>query len=277
MKKILLVLLILVVAALPMAFAACSRTTQSSRLSTGYVCTKDGYELFSYRVFKGEQEIGTMTMCFRPLAEAEVSLPDPTKEGDRIFKGVTGTRLDLSLVVPEKGDSVTSSVIYEGDFTPIYSYKKTIIDGVTKEMQVVYEEKTVNTKLYQDGKEIDSAEFKNSGYYDNEMLYALVRASVINDSSYSFTYKCPNALTSSLDGMAITRSEAAEVSVPFLNATEKIPCYRFSISTENPYAKSYSMTVAQSKQKVDGIGVNKVITGIVEGEYKYNLDKVEIK
>ena len=288
MKKVLLIILILVVAALPVAFAACSRAAQSTRLSTGYVCSKDGYELFTYDAFYKETKIGTMTMKFSPLDKDTISLPDPTKEGDYVAE-YTGTLLETSLTVtdgllgekePKAGDSLVSYVLYGGDFAPTYSYKKTIVDGVTKEMQVVYEGKYAYTKLYENGKETASAKLKVSGAYDNEMIYALARASVIDDSSYSFSFKTPNALTSSLESIAITKSENTEVAVPCFEG-EKTACIRFAVSTNNKYASSHHLTIASSKQKVTDehgteVMLTKPITSITEGDIKYNLISVEI-
>lgn len=280
MKKILLIILVLIIAALPVALTACTRAAQSTRLAAGYVCSKDGYERFTYDAFYKDEKIGTMTMTFSPLDGDEISLPDPTQDGNYTAT-YTGTLLTVLLDLPERGDSLESYVLYSGDFVPSYSYKKTVVDGVKKEMQVVYDGKYAYTKLYQDGAEIDSAKLKIAGAYDNEMIYAVARASVIGDTSYTFSFKCPNALTSSLVGISISKTETTEVAVPCFEE-EKTPCIRFAVSSDNKYAKSYSMTIASSKQKVtDNHGsevmVTKAITSIVEGDYKYNLVNVEIE
>lgn len=291
MKKVLLIILILALSLLPMAFAACSSVSQRDLLTAGYVCGEDGYELFSYDVFKGEEIVGEMTMKFEPLKNDSVTLPSVTEEsGEKTFTGVNGSRLSVDLTM-NNDDVILSRVIYDGAFAPIYSYKRTYIGGVEKKMQVSYEGKYLHTKLFVDGKEEGGIRHKTSGCYDNEMLYAIVRASAVGESSYSLSFNVVNPLTSDTDGITISRVGEENLSLKALEPTEytlpegqqtyKTPCYVFRISTNNQYASTYSMTVAKERQTVkndtlDIKNVKKVITSITEGEYRYLLKDVEI-
>ena len=288
MKKLCLLLLILVLAATPLLFAACSNVSQRDKLMPGYSCADDGYELFTYNVFSQEQIVGEMTMKFEPLTKKSVDLP--SAEGDKHFDSVSGTLLSTDLAM-QNGDTVTSRVLYDGNFTPIFSYKRTSVGGTVKEMQVRYEGKYLYAERFEAGSKVSSYREKLSGYYDNEMLYALVRASSIGDSSYSLSFSVANALTGSTDSMSITKIGEVKESIKALEPREPqlaegetsytVPCYSFRISTGNQYAGSYTMTVTKDRQTVENdtlniVNVKKIITTITEGDYKYILKDVEI-
>lgn len=288
MKKFLLIVLLLVIAATPLLFTACSNVSQRDKLMPGYSCSDNGYELFSYNVFHQEAIVGDMTMKFEPLIKKSVSLP--AAEGTKAFDSVTGTLLSTDLTMTN-GDTITSRVLYDGNFTPIFSYKRTSVGGAVKEMQVEYESKYLYAKRFENGTEVSVYREKAAGYYDNEMLYALVRASSVSDSSYSLTFSVANALTAATDRMSITKMGEVKESVKALEPTTyelaegetsyTTPCYAFRISTGNQYAGSYTMTVTKESQTVkndtlDITNVKKIITTITEGEYKYILKDVEI-
>ncbi|MBO7390578.1 MAG: hypothetical protein J6U39_03935 [Clostridia bacterium] len=303
MKKVLLVILILTLCAAPLLFAACSSVSQRDLLTTGYVCSKDGYELFTYDVYMADEAdkytelVGTMTMKFEPKTAASFTLPSASEEGEKQIEGFTGTLLSTDLTMLN-GDTITSRVIYDSACVPTYSYKRTSIKAegsdlpVVKEMQVSYEGKYLYADLYVDGEKISSVEHKASGYYDNESIYAIVRASAIGESSYSLSFSCVNALTGTTNTMSISRQGEVNDAIELLTpANPKIPegqdkyttpTYVFSVSTDNQYASPYYMEITQKAQdvvndKINIKNVKKVITTIIEGKYKYTLVDVEIK
>ena len=289
MKKFLLIVLVFALAATPLLFAACSNVSQRDKLMQGYSCSDDGYELFVYSVFHDEAVVGKMTMKFEPLQKKNVDLP--SAGGDKgHFTEVTGTLLSTDLEL-DNGDSVLSRALYDGNFAPIYSYKRTSVGGEVKEMQVEYEEKYLYAKRFEHGQEVSCYREKKAGYYDNEMLYALVRASSVSDTSYSLSYSVANALTGATDNMTIVKAGEVKASIAALEPKEytlpegetkyTTPCYLFRIQTGNQYASTYSMTVTKERQTVkndtlDITNVKKDIATIVEGEYRYVLTDVEI-
>ena len=295
MKKVLLAVLIIVLCASPMVFAACSNVSQRDLLTTGYVCSADGYEYFAYDVYQkdgnGKTLVGEMTMKFEPKKAKNVTLPSATEEsGEKTFNSFTGTLLSVDVTMAN-GDSVTSRVIYSSSCAPTFSYKKTVIGGVTKEMQVSYEGKYLYAKLFENGVEKNSVRHKSASCYDNESLYAIVRASAVGDSSYSLSYTCVNPLTGNADGMSISRSGEKDETIDILVPTDytlpegkeayTTPTYVFTISTDNRYASTYSMQIAKSSQtvkndKIDVKNVKKVITSITEGDYTYVLKDIQI-
>ena len=295
MKKVLLTVLILAIIAVPVMLTACSNVSQRDLLTTSYVCSDDGYEYFAYDVYHKDGEtktlVGEMTMKFEPQKAKDVVLPCAEEaSGSKAFAAFTGTLLSVDVTFTN-GDSVLSRVIYGSNGTPTYSYKKTVIGGVTKEMQVSYEGKYLYAKRFEDGKEVASLRHKAAGCYDNESLYALVRASSVNNSSYSFGYTCVNPLTMNADGMSISRAGAMDQTIDILTPTDytlpegkekfTTPTYVFRIQTDNQYASSYSMEITQKSQtvkndKIDIKNVKKIITSITEGDYSYVLKDVKI-
>ncbi len=295
MKKVLLAVLILILCSVPVLFAACSNVSQRDLLTTGYVCSENGYEYFAYDVYhkdgNAKQLVGTMTMKFEPKKAKDVVLPCAEEaSGSKAFAAFTGTLLSVDVTFTN-GDSVLSRVIYGSNGTPTYSYKKTVIGDVTKEMQVSYEGKYLYAKRFEGGKEVASLRHKAAGCYDNESLYALVRASSVNNSSYSFGYTCVNPLTMNADGMTISRVGSSDETIDVLVPTDytlpegkekyTTPTYVFRIQTDNQYAASYSMEITQKSQTVkndviDVKNVKKVITSITEGDYSYVLKDIKI-
>ncbi len=295
MKKVLLAVLILILCSVPVLFAACSNVSQRDLLTTGYVCSENGYEYFAYDVYhkdgNAKQLVGTMTMKFEPKKAKDVILPCASEDsGERAFGAFTGTLLSVDLTM-DNGDSILSRVIYESDLTPTYSYKKTVIGGVTKEMQVSYEGKYLYAKRFEGGKEVASLRHKAAGCFDNESLYAIVRASVVGESSYSLSYTAVNPLTMNADGMSIGKAGTLDETIDVLVPTEytlpegkekyTTPTYVFRIQTDNQYAASYSMEITQKSVTVkndviDVKNVKKVITSITEGDYSYVLKDIKI-
>ena len=294
MKKALLIVLILLVAASPIALTACSSVSQAQLLSTAYVCdVPGGYELFTYDVYHKTDVVGEMTLKFEPLTGEAVSVPDRTAEGgEKNFTSFKGTLLSMDLRMDGvfNSDSITSKVLYTNAFTPVYSYKKTNIDGVVKEMQVSYSSKYARTKLFVDGKEEKTSrhKIKNATVFDNEMLYAIVRATKVDESSYSLTFSAPNALTATLDSLTVSRMATANANIKALEPKGKTsekdtatPAYVFRISTGNRYAESYSMEIAKESVTMNNDYMNvknvkKVILKIVEGDYSYVLKGITI-
>ena len=134
------------------------------------------------------------------------------------------------------------------------------------------------------GTKASSVEHKKSNCYDNESLYAIVRASKVSESSYSLSFTCVNALTGNADGITISKAGTAEDTISLVTTdgvTERtVPTYIFTVSTDNQYASSYAIEIAQEDQPVKSgestVNAKKVIISIVEGAYKYSLKQIEI-
>ena len=300
MKKFFIVLLILIVAALPVAVAACSNVAQSDMLTSAYVCSTDGtgYELFTYKMYHEENGqktvVGSMSLRFKPIYNTDVTLPDPTAESKERTVKLLGTHLTMSYETTELfgNDKGTSEVLYDSGFTPIYSYKRTEIGGTKKEMVVDYGAKYANTYLFVNDVQADASEQKIKGttHFDNEMLYAVIRASGVSQSSYSFSFASPNALTSTLETITVSKLSDVKENIPALvptDATEETDtskdCYLFRIAIANTYATALAVYVAKEpitlhNEYMNVTNVKKAILKIQESDgYSYILDGIEIK
>jgi len=302
MKKFIIVFLILILAATPVVFAACSRVSQTDMLSDPYIA--DNAEIFTYKIYHatdhGKDLVGEMTLTFRKVKAEDVVLQDPTAENnERTISAFSGTRLSMAYKMDGvyNSDEGFSEVLYANDYSPVYSYKHTSIGGTVKDMCVVYDTKYAYTYLYENGEKKKEAEVKvkNTTHFDNEMIYTIVRASNVSYSSYTMSFYSPNALTASLESISVSKvKEVGETGLAWVtpdeNGESMLPCYLMSISIANTYAKSYSMYV--SKNKINATfhkkgendedieyevsGVTKAIVKIEEGAYSYILDRIEI-
>ena len=305
MKKLLLLILVLAICVLPLTFAACSNVSQANKLFMSYACDDGGSELFTYTVYYQETPIGTMTMRFSPMTNAALDLESVSDPSGKVhIDAFTGTMLSVDLETTELLDkdstdpdqpthhTIHAFVLYSAaSFSPAYSYRHSVINGVDEKMQVSYNGKYLQTYYYINGEEQPSSEVKASGYYDDEMLYALVRASDVGSSSYSFSFSCFSPKLNASDTLKITRKGAVEETSPVLKPLDftpseetpkhTVPCYEFSITTDNPYASSFTMTVTQKSQTVENEQINianvkKIIVTIKEGDRKYVLSDVKV-
>ncbi|MBP5405263.1 MAG: hypothetical protein J6Y74_04890 [Clostridia bacterium] len=290
MKKIILIALILILAALPLTIAACSRVSQSDMLTNPYVT--EGSEVFTYKMFHNDDEVGTMKLTFRKVADAAITLPDPTAESKvKIFSSFSGTHLTMTYALNGvfNDDSGSSEVLYDNAYAPLYSYKKETTSGKVRELVVRYDAKYAYTYRYEDGIIADHAEIKvkNTTHFDNEMIYAVVRASGISQASYTLSFASPNALTSTLETISISKVGDAKATIDDLVSTgtpedeKAIPCYTFRLSISNSYASPYAISVAKEPLTIENenihvSNVKKAILRIDEGEYHYVLKKIEV-
>lgn len=296
MKKILLIISVLLLAALPVAFAACSSISQQALLQIGYVCSENGEELYTYDVYHREGEnkeslvkVGSMTMSYRLVKNKAVSLSDIESEtGLRTFENVFGGRLTINVTL-NNGDSVFSDVVYKSSqVAPIYSYKKTVIGGEEKIMQVVYgngkylharryEKTSADAETFQ---KVSDYRYKKDGCYDNEQIYALVRASQIEStSSFSISYSCVSPLAATVDTITISKGSAVAPLEEALALPEDAKCYAVKISTGNSYASSYLLSIVNANTpeiRSTIKNAKKVIHTIVEDDYVYALKSIDI-
>ena len=295
MKKLFLILCIVILAATPILFAACSRVSQTDMLSDPLIA--DNAEIYTYKIYHGTDVIGEMTLTFKKAKTQDVVLPDPTAANNqKVISAFSGTQLSMAYKMDGVygNDEGYSEVLYGNDYSPVYSYKHTSVGGTVRDMCVVYETKYAYTHLYENGVETKSAEVKvkNTAHFDNEMLYAIVRASGISQSSYTMSFYSPNALTATRESITVSKVQEAKLKIPALltaNESEEeeqgLSCYEFRIAIANTYAKTYSMFIAKdpitatfTKDDVEYTvsNVKKAIVTIQEGEYSYILDRIEV-
>ena len=291
MKKFLLIALIAVIALTPLAVAACSRVSQQDMLTNPYVT--EGSEVFSYKMYYGNEAVGTMTMTFTKLTKADVTLPHPASESkEKSFTSFTGTQLSMAYKLNNvfstdevniyKDDEASSVVLYTDDYAPVYSYKKEKFNGVLTEKAVEYESKYAYTYLYENGAPAKTAEVKvkNTTHFDNEMIYAIIRASGISQTSYSFSFASPNANLGALETISISKMSDTTINIPLLATAEKADtdCALFRIAISNNYAPPFSINVAKDPVTLSESvkNVKKAILQINEEDCHYVLENIQV-
>jgi len=299
MKKVVILLLITVIAAMPLIFGACGSVSQLDMLSNPYVSGDSGAEVFTYEIKHDGNDAGTMTLTFKVIKGQDMTIADPTAESkERTVSSFTGTQLTMSYKMNElfHNDEGESVVLYTNAYKPVYSYKKLCVttteDGklvtTKKEMVVEYKDKYAYTYFYENDafKANSEQKIKNTIYFDNEMIYAVVRASNITESSYSMSFASPNASTSTLETITISKVDAYNLKVPAFQpdkvaaqeeqsndqeeaaaaeeeqaettqSTEETPetvvstaAYLFRVAISNPYASSYTILLAKDSVTV---------------------------
>ncbi|HCU56242.1 MAG TPA: hypothetical protein DIC18_02780 [Clostridiales bacterium] len=294
MKKVILLILVAVLIALPITLTACSSVSQRSMLMSALVCSEEGSETFIYNVHLPKvnaetkqndygDPIGTLTMKFEHLSKKSVVLPSETAESKSVSYGnVNYDLLTTTLTFTDSADTIESYCVYNTiGLSPVYSYKRTFIDGVEKIMQVNYGNgKYLHALRFENGVKVNDYRHERSGCYDNEEIYALIRASKISSSSYSLSFTMVSALLGSETDIQIGKKGSYTPSIGYALA-EKEKCLVFSIGTGNSYASSYELAIAEHPIAVT-VGekvynVKKVLHTIVEGKYAYVLKTIDIE
>ncbi|NCA66941.1 MAG: hypothetical protein EOM87_02640 [Clostridia bacterium] len=274
MKKILLlVLVIATLAALTlMPLAGCSQVSQLNKLQAPWA----NYEQFTYDITKttGEstETVGTMIVTYRRAINATV----PINGNDFTVNGSYCT-MELNITEGEgAGDSISSIVAFKTDFTPIASYRETKIGNETNTAYVRY-----NTGKNKGTVQLNGGEgivFKHKGaFYDNEMMYYIIRASDLSSDSYTMAFAATDNLEGDAHDISVTRTTSTLTINTFLGALE---CASIVLTAAAEYGNGTSVAVAVAKSPVTfGTGDNarqliKPIIKITEGAYSYTLADV---
>ncbi len=278
MKKLFLTLSVVVlITAIMVAACGCSKVAQTDKLSNPLV----GDETYVYDVFYNTAVVGSLTIAWTDINNAKVGKEAGCdfSMGEYVNNSFTGKRLSSTLNM-DNGDSIMSDVLYKASFAPVASNKVIVKDDKTSTAYVHYSSGKVNISTTVNAIKTESSLKVKSPYYDNEMLYAVIRASDIHDDSYSMSYSMPSALTRSVDTMSIVKSSALENVNLTEISSEAIPCYQFSITiSNNSYAGSYTVFLAKTNLPVTSANssisaVKKAVVKIVEGDYSYILKSI---
>ncbi len=259
MKKFVFIILILSLMVIPV-FTGCSQVSQLNKLQAPW----NDYEKFSYIVSYDGTNIGTMDMTFKRIKNTTVTI----NEDEFNFEGSVCT-MQLNITEGENaGDSISSEVAFNTDFSPIASYKTTFLKGVTTASFIKYNTGKNKGTLTLNG---NSTTFKHtSTAYDNEMLYLLVRASDLKDSKYSMSFTSPNNLEGKLNKISVTKGGTTEI----ITELGTINCNNFTISAEATYGEGVALVLSIAKSPIllaENKDSAKVITKIIEGKYTYLL------
>ncbi len=276
MKKILKIALtvaiIVIMAAI--ALAGCSQVSQLNKLQAPWA----NYERYTYELTKSDgtdtQVIGQLVMTVQRLINAAVAI----NGDDYTVNGAYATmHLDIN-AGDGAGDSISSQVVFNMDFTPVASYRQTVIDGVTNTSYVKYNTSKKKGTLIFNGEE--SVFKQEASYYDNEMIYLLIRASDLAASSYSVSFAATNNIEGGSRNISATKtSDSVKLTItPF----GEVECANFALTAAADYGDGtiLALSIAKSPLKINNDDnspvVVKPIMRIAEGAYTYTLKNISL-
>ncbi|MDR3263694.1 MAG: hypothetical protein LBT30_05220 [Clostridiales bacterium] len=228
MKKIILTVALLILSVF--VLAAC---TQQKAISDSL---KRGWDVnlqtLKYDIFETEQEngadikrlIGEMSVTMQRFDKTDVKI------NDKELKGFSGYKTSYFITMSDGGKAVEidSQAIFAGTkMKPQYSYKSVTVDGtLLYEITAAYTAKNYEYSLTQNGETPKSGKIKLKGtYFDNEMIFALLRTCPLEDrgSSFDFAFSVPSVLddTSGFVDMKIVNAEGSSVKYKREDRTEK--------------------------------------------------------
>ena len=198
MKKIFLAVAVFMLCVF--ALAACSQNAVSSASLKRRWDTVEQvlrYDAYDQSSDGSEPSIGGMTVTMKRLQSESADLFGA--EGTR-RDNFNGHKTTYSINVMREGVSVNieAGALFDDAFKPVVSYKRVAAGAETYEIIGKYA-KRYGYILRKNGVE-ETGEIKVSGaFYDNEMVFALIRACPIKESgdSFSFLFDVPSVLDNS--------------------------------------------------------------------------------
>lgn len=260
MKK--LSILIPFVLILSILFCACS-VAEESFIEPFW----NNYEKFGYTVYEGDTEKGTMTTELKKLYSESVSF-----DTGKTVEEASGSLLTYNLIL-NNGDYVKSKVLLKTNFEPIYS-ERYFKRGETETVSYCsYENGYCNYTVTENGNTVSDKIKTKSLYCDNEIIYLMVRAARLENSSFSsITFYTADIKAGKLKKLICSKSTATDI-VNGYNDTANCIAVLISVSGEKgtPLYAYYSSEAIDA----DGVSVSKVPVQIKEGDYVYTLCSIE--
>lgn len=272
-----------------LSLASCSNYNQINSI---HVVARD-YERLTYTVqwvtkdADGNEvctDIGTMTQTFRRL-NAEGG--NPYVINGHKFNVTSGGVIDTAMTITGgdyAGDSMTSTVLFEGAFSPVASYKayvtpaeEQIVSSHTESRAYTSYIDYVSTKkratITVNG---NTGTFKIPSYcYDNESLYWLVRGSDLGQSAYSLSIAGVNNLQGGTRSVSVAKAASKyKVTVPMI--ANEVETYLVGLTAASEYGSGISTNIyfLPSYTHTQGgadVDVNKLPVRIDEGNVRYVL------
>lgn len=279
MKKLtFVIILIVVIALLGVSFAGCNRATPTQNKLSNYIpWTNDVtnetlvYDVI-YKSNTPEQVKGVYSVNVKSFNKENVTIGDWTSENAVGFK-VTA-KLEM-----ENGDSIATEVFFTTNIIVKYASQTTVTAGVTDSYTAEYKDEkcyfTRNENGVETSGEIKTGDFYESPYFDNAMLYQLVRCMPSGNSS--FTFNIPDITLSETQSVTITSmpSSTTTITAADSNAYE---CYLATIKLNRTFPGSGEglkcYISSKSYPSDEDAKVNKLIVQIVEGDTVYTLKSV---
>lgn len=263
MKKIILSLLII-------AMTAAVLTGCAPSISSGLESKWHDYEKYTYDVIKDNVSAGTLTLESFRLRKEELSI------GGKTYPDMTGTKVKYELQM-NNDDKVAAEVFFTVNFLPKYSYKEIVKSGAKDVISAEYTPKKYKYTLTVDGAASPEEEITlgKATFYDNEMVYYVLRSSDFSTKNYSFSFNCPSPMEDRLQSRTAVVTSSESIVPDALNAA--VHCYEVAMSANQEIKGStYRLYYAKSPVTINETNVMSPLVKFIEGEYVYILKSIEV-
>jgi len=258
MKKILTILII--VGILSVSLAGCSTPIEST-ISSAW----KAYENYTYEVKDDSGIVGTLNYSSERFDNQTLTL------GGTTYENMSGTKIWYDLVINNSTDKVSAEVYYTtSPYRPFYSYKEILNKGISTVITAKYSGNDYKYTINIDGTEkSDELSVKKMTYYDNEMVYYIIRSTDLTSKNYSFTINVPSPQENKVQSRTVSRM-SSEDEESIMGST--IKCYKMQMSAnEKITGSSYQLYYAVNPLTADGQSIVKPLVKFVEGEFTYTL------
>ncbi|MGI6701131.1 MAG: hypothetical protein ACOX3U_01510 [Christensenellales bacterium] len=262
MKKL---TVIVIIALIVLSLSGCAESVESTFTSNWHK-----YEKYIYDVYengKAGEKVGELVIISERLTNQDVKI------GDKNYKSITGTYISYELQLDNSDDSVFAETFFNTNFQSVASYKhikadkETIIIAEYKGGKYIY---TMTTDGEKSGDEIKL----KAPYYDNEIVYYILRSADLNIKNFSFTFNCPMPQINALQN----RTAAIKPGEYKVNALgDDIDCHLVTMRVNGRITgKAYEIYYAKQSLNIDGEDVLNPLIKIVEGEYAYVISSLTL-
>lgn len=267
MKKLLTLTIIILV--LSLSLTGCSTPVQETLQSNW-----QQYERYTYDVEYNQESIGTLTLISERINNDTVLI------GGHEFANQTGTKISYELNINDSTDYIHAEVLFQSNkpFTPIYSYKKTIIDDAVTTIEGNYtNKKKYNYSITKDDEVIQDSLSIKAPLYDNEMVYYIVRC-IKMTSNFNFKFNVPSPLDNNLQQRTVALVKKVNINI----LDESRECYEVSMNTDQRmrgdnfllYYSTTPIAIDDEDLDEDERQVYNPLVRFIEGDYTYTLQDV---
>lgn len=266
MKKIVLVTTIILIIS-TLFLSGCSAAVQDTLQSRW-----QDYEKYIYEVSLDNAAIGTLTLESTRNKSLNGVTPDVTI-GESTYNNLIGTKIRYELKINDSADSIISEVFFSTRFAPIYSHKTIIRNDITTTIDANYSGDKYNYKTTVNGEETTGVIGLKAPFYDNEMVYYILRSADMSDNKFSFTFNVPSPLEEKAQSITTTLSQTVEVGGIMDNKV--INSYEVTMITNQKIkGEPYKLYYSTRPITVEDKQIDSVLVRFVENNYVYNLQSI---
>lgn len=234
------------------------------------------YEKYIYDVTNTTgDDIGQLVYISERVTKKDTTI------GTILVPSATGTKISYELEIYNNEDYIKSEMLFTSNtFNPQSVYKETLISGVLTETNANYNNSKYNYAITIDGIETSSGEIKcSSPYYDNEMVYYILRSLDMKGESFSFSV--PSPLEEALQNRTVTYVATVMVN----SNVGSVNCDKLTM-TSNQMISGTPFNLYYSTEKLVASGdplknyedkiIHSALIKMEEGDYIYTLKSLTV-